>query len=81
MSQCSSDVLTNIYNFILIDIQILLIFLNHFKNIKKFLIDSHVKASGRIYRLGTVNSNTVNSKFHLIQSFFEIFARFLSFHV
>ena len=25
--------------------------------------------------------NTVNSKFHLIQSFFEIFARFLSFHV
>ena len=34
-----------------------------------------------IYRLGTVNSNTVNSKFHLIQSFFEIFATFLSFHV
>ena len=33
------------------------------------------------YRLGTVNSNMVNSKFHLIQSFFEIFARFLSFHV
>ena len=33
------------------------------------------------YRLGTFNSNTVNSKFHLIQSFFEIFARFLSFHV
>ena len=33
------------------------------------------------YRLGTVNSNTVNSKFHLIQSFFEIFARFLLFHV
>ena len=29
----------------------------------------------------TVNSNTVNSKFHLIQSFCEIFARFLSFHV
>ena len=27
------------------------------------------------------NSNTVNSKFHLIRSFFEIFARFLSFHV
>ena len=24
------------------------------------------------YRLGTVNSNTVNSKFHLIRSFFEI---------
>ena len=34
-----------------------------------------------IYRSGTLNSNTVNSKFHLIRSFFEIFARFLSFHV
>ena len=34
-----------------------------------------------IYRSGTVNSNTVNSKFHLIRSFFEIFARFLLFHV
>ena len=33
------------------------------------------------YRSGTVNSNTVNSKFHLIRSFFEIFARFLLFHV
>ena len=33
------------------------------------------------YRSGKVNSNTVNSKFHLIQSLFEIFARFLSFHV
>ena len=32
------------------------------------------------YRSGTVNSNTVNSKFHLIRSFFKIFARFLSFH-
>ena len=44
MPQRSSDVLTNIYNFILIDIiQILLIFLNHLKYIlKKFLIDSHV---------------------------------------
>ena len=36
---------------------------------------------GQFYRLGTLNSNTVNSKFHLIRSFFEIFARFLSFHV
>ena len=36
MSQHSSDVLTNIYNFILIDIiQILLIFLNHLKYIEK----------------------------------------------
>ena len=34
-----------------------------------------------IYRSGTLNSNTVNSKFHLIRSFFEIFARFLSFCV
>ena len=33
------------------------------------------------YRSGTVNSNTVNSKFHLIRSFFEIFARLISFHV
>ena len=34
-----------------------------------------------VYTSGTLNSNTVNSKFHLIRSFFEIFARFLSFHV
>ena len=34
-----------------------------------------------LYRSGTLNSNTVNSKFHLIRSFFEIFARLLSFHV
>ena len=34
-----------------------------------------------LYRSGTVNSNTVNSKFHLIRSFFEIFATFLLFHV
>ena len=33
------------------------------------------------YRSGTVNSNMVNSKLHLIQSFFEIFDTFLSFHV
>ena len=33
------------------------------------------------YRSGTVNSNTVNSKFHLIRSFFEILATILSFHV
>ena len=31
------------------------------------------------YRLGPVNSNTVNSKFHLIQTFVKIFATFLSF--
>ena len=34
-----------------------------------------------VYRSGTLNSNTVNLKFHLIRSFFEIFARLLSFHV
>ena len=34
-----------------------------------------------LYRLGMVNLNMVNSKFHLIQSFFEYLARFLSFHV
>ena len=33
------------------------------------------------YRSGTLNSNTVNSKFHLIRSFFEILATILSFHV
>ena len=33
------------------------------------------------YRSGTANSNTVNSKFHLIQSLDHFFARFLSFHV
>ena len=33
------------------------------------------------YRSGTVNSNTVNSKFHLIRSCCEYLARFLSFHV
>ena len=33
------------------------------------------------YRSGTANSNTVNSKFHLIRSLDQVFARFLSFHV
>ena len=33
------------------------------------------------YRLGMVNSNMINSNIHLIQSFFEILARILSFHV
>ena len=33
------------------------------------------------YRSATVNSNRVNSKFHLIRSFFEIFDRFLLFNV
>ena len=34
-----------------------------------------------VYRLRTVNSNTVNSKFHLIRSYCEYLARILSFHV
>ena len=34
-----------------------------------------------LYRSGTANWNTVNSKFHLIRSFNQDFARFLSFHV
>ena len=42
---------------------------------------SHSETLSPNYRSGTVNSNTVNSKFHLIRSFFEIFATFLSFHV
>ena len=33
------------------------------------------------YRSGKVNSNTVNSKFHLIRSYCEILAKILSFHV
>ena len=45
----------------------------------KFYITSF--CSHLTYRSGMLNSNTVNSKFHLIRSFFEIFARFLSFHV
>ena len=33
------------------------------------------------FRSRMVNANTVNSKFHLIRSFFEYLARILSFHV
>ena len=43
--------------------------------------EAHDKKKDSLYRSGTVNSNTVNSKFHLIRSFFEIFARYLLFHV
>ena len=35
------------------------------------------KLNAYTYRLGTVNSNTVNSKFHLIQSFCELSVRCL----
>ena len=41
----------------------------------------HLLPQVGIYRSGTVNSDTVNSKFHLIRSFFEYLSRFLSFHV
>ena len=37
--------------------------------------------SWNMYRSGTVNSNTVNSKFHLIRSYCEYLARILSFYV
>ena len=52
-------------------------------NFEQFEVTTENKKTSKtlIYRSGTVNSNTVNSKFHLIRSFFEIFARFLSFHV
>ena len=39
------------------------------------------KIQKHVYRSGTVNSNTVNSKFHLIQSYCDYLARILSFHV
>ena len=45
-----------------------------------FLFSIKLKTTTK-YRSGTVNSNTVNSKFHLIRSFCEYLARFLSFHV
>ena len=40
-----------------------------------------IKKITKTYRSGTLNSNTVKSKFHLIRSFFQILARILSFHV
>ena len=45
------------------------------------LLRENISYTDHKYRSGTVNSNTVNSKFHLIWSFFEIFATFLLFHV
>ena len=45
----------------------------------KFLPLFHEKLC---YRLGTVNSNTVISKFHLIRIFYEVSVNFfLSFHI
>ena len=44
-------------------------------NQKKFAILFHSKP---VYRLGPHNSNTVKSKFHLIQTFVKILASFLS---
>ena len=43
-----------------------------------FVFDTVLKRE-KNYRLGPVNSNTGNSKFHLIQTFFKISATFLSF--
>ena len=48
-------------------------------NVTKSRIQLRAAING--YRSGTVNSNTVNSKYRLIWSFFKIFARFPSFHV
>ena len=53
--------------------------LNFLKGI--ITLSKSTSCSDVYYRSGTVNSNTVNSKFHLIRSFFEIFATFLLFHV
>ena len=44
-------------------------------------IESGLSLTFSQYRSGTVNSNTVNSKFHFIRSCCEYLARFLSFHV
>ena len=48
----------------------------HTNDISKYkcLLQNGVTCSDKInYRSGTVNSNTVNSKFHLIRSYYEIF--------
>ena len=47
-------------------------------DIKSLKVSTMVRS---IYRSGTVNLNTVNSKFHLIRSYCEYLVRFLSFHV
>ena len=47
----------------------------------RFTIPLHTCDTLNYSIMGTVNSNTVDSKFHLIQSFCKIFARFLLFHV
>ena len=43
------------------------------------LIYNNFRAEGFKYRLGPVNLNMVESKFHLIQTFVIILASFLSF--
>ena len=48
---------------------------------QKAYIEERKKSAEKSYRSETLNSSMVNSKFHLIRSFCEIFARFLSFHV
>ena len=46
-----------------------------------FILNVEKSSNEFDYRSGTVNSNTVNSKFHLIRSYCEYLARILSFHV
>ena len=43
------------------------------------LVSVEVMLITLLYRLGPINLNTVNSKFHLIQTFVKIFSTFLSF--
>ena len=56
-------------------------FLSFQRFLELFLSDLVDPSRVSIYRSGTLNSNTVNSKFHLIRTFFEILAKILSFHV
>ena len=59
---------------------VMLLLISEYVTITNFVLQF---LRGRVlgYWSGTVNSNTVNSKFHLIWSFFEIFSKFLPFHV
>ena len=66
MPQYMSDILR-------VDIASVTLFLNLYETIGEI---------SSVYRSGTLNTNTVNSKFHLIQIFGQIvFATLLSFYV
>ena len=58
-------------------------FLKKFQASRKSYIVYYIQFWLNLHTTGrvTVNSNMANLKFHLIRSFFEIFARFLSFDV